>query len=256
MPVKCFHFNQYRPENTLCARNKYRRIDAVTTTRDSLRFDRGAACLQKTKHLFLQALFAPTGRFSRRRYRQSRGLLPGRYRVTGRRVALQDFDEQRQVQPDAGLVLRAGNRPYVTGEPAKDRKISVRILGQDDQRHFPAESDSRLQKDRGWRRRRRPVRSGGGQHGHREAELIQRHRSELRSYQQLRGSRGGDVQLGEHRPQRRQVSVARRNYKALRHEAIVLRYTGPLHRGLRRPRRDPRLVTGSRSLLGGGGSPA
>jgi hypothetical protein len=66
VPVKRFHLNQYRPESQLCARDKCRRIDAVTTTRDSMRFDRGAACPQKTKHLFLQALFTSAGRFSRR----------------------------------------------------------------------------------------------------------------------------------------------------------------------------------------------
>jgi hypothetical protein len=65
MPIKRFHFNQYRPEKTLCARDKCRRIDAVTTTCDSLGFDLGTAYLQKTKHLVLQALLASAGRFSR-----------------------------------------------------------------------------------------------------------------------------------------------------------------------------------------------
>jgi hypothetical protein len=168
--------------------------------------------------LLLQTLVASADRFSRWRHRRSHRRLQARYGVTSRPVGLQDFGEQSQMQPDTSLVLRASNRPDVTGESAKDRKIFIRILGQDDQRHSPAESDSRLQKDRGWRRRRCPIGSRGRQHCHRETELIQRHRSELRPYQQLRRSRGGDTQLGEHRPQRRQVGVARRNYKALRHE--------------------------------------
>ena len=63
--LKCFHFNQYRPKGMLCARDKCRRINTVTTTRDSLRFDFGAARLQKTKHLFLQTLLASANLFSR-----------------------------------------------------------------------------------------------------------------------------------------------------------------------------------------------
>ena len=58
MTLKCFHFNQYRPKSTLGAGDKCRRVDAVTTTRDSLRLDLGTTCLQKTKHLFLQTLVA------------------------------------------------------------------------------------------------------------------------------------------------------------------------------------------------------
>ena len=63
--LKCFYFNQYRPKSSLCARDKCRRIDTVVTTRDGLRFDLGAACLQKTKHLFLQALLASADHFRR-----------------------------------------------------------------------------------------------------------------------------------------------------------------------------------------------
>ena len=30
--LKCFHFNQYRPKSSFCARDKCRRIDTVATT--------------------------------------------------------------------------------------------------------------------------------------------------------------------------------------------------------------------------------